>query len=352
MKLVVHIGHGKTGSTSIQQSLLNANGNLETQGVKYLGMMLEHARTPEKRSWQVPSGSDLLFKKIPPDVANADILAVLEQELALLHDEGVSRAIWSNEWLLTRRRSVLPALTALRDQGFDIEIQCYVRRHDKWAQSAYSQWGIKHKSYEGPLRDFKSWLPVFGDKDFRFTPDLLIWDRVFGEGFKVFNFDAAGDVVQHFLHINGVFGVSSFQENITPDPSIVAAQAVFNSRKRQHVFPTAFDGMLRRIERSDENRSILPTLDKLNPSAETLQNLVADRQDDILQINHFLERTGEPLLSFASPPKQSLHPTPWEMDQVILKLLYVLVEEVEQLRAMIRKLQAEAENTAAARRTE
>lgn len=340
VKLVVHIGHGKTGSTSIQQSLLAARPALATQGVHYLGLMLEHAQNAPRPAWQIMSGSNQFFDGTDPATANAELLAVLESELARLERAGVARAIWSNEWLLERSRSVLPALCDLKRRGQAIEIQCYVRRHDKWAQSAYAQWGLKHKSYAGPIRDFASWLPVFGDREFRFAPALAIWEAAFGTDLRVFNFDAAGDVVQHFLAANGLHDVESITENVSPDPAITAAQTVFNTMRRDQVLPTAFDGVQNMLRRHDQTGGApLPPIDRLMPSAGVLHDLVRDRAADIAQIDAMLARSGEPPLAFDSPPRQTLHPSPWEMDQLMLKLIFALTAELGGLRHQVATLQ-------------
>ena len=339
VKLIVHIGHGKTGSTSIQQSLLCAESILAQQGVKYLGLMLEHAQAGAKHGWQFRAGSDVFFDMTPPAEANAQIMSTIENELIFLQSIGVTRAIWSNEWLLTRSQSVMSALVALKDRGYDIEVQCYIRRHDKWAQSAYAQWGMKHKSYNGPVRNFTDWLPVFGDSQFRFYPSLSIWDKAFGNALKVFNFDLAGDVVQHFLRVNGISGVDSVQENKTPGPVVVASQAVFNSRSQGQVLPEVFDPILDLVKRTDENGVTLPPIDRLNPSLDILQSLVEARKDDIFQVNALLERSGEPKLSFATAPQHTPHPTPWEVDQFLLKLVFALSEELGQLKLQVGALQ-------------
>lgn len=341
VKLVVHIGHGKTGSSSIQKTLLQHASELARQGVKYLGLMLEHATSPSRMSWQNMGGSDAFFDTKSASDANNELYSVLLGEMSRLEKDNVSLAIWSNEWLATRGYQVLPALSELRGRGIDIEAQCYVRRHDEWAQSAYLQWGIKHKSYEGPLRDFESWLPVFGQRDFRFGPSLKTWDEVFGANLRVFNYDSAGDVVQHFLAANGISNIAAAKDNVTPDPVLLAAQSVFNGRAKRPVLPMAFNQINRLARKADENQSVLPTLDYLNASDEALADIVESRKDDIKEINHFLLRSGEPLLSFDKPVRRAPHPSPWEMDQFILKLVYSLAQETVQLRNQVTALEAQ-----------
>ncbi|WP_096788028.1 hypothetical protein [Rhodobacter sp. CZR27] len=345
VKLVIHVGHGKTGSTSIQQSLEAARDRLAAQGVQYLGLMLEHAATAERPRWQVQTGSNAFFQDTPPEEANAQLLRVLGDEADRLAAAGIRTAIWSNEWLFTRSRWVLGALLALQDRGLEIEVQCYVRRHDEWAQSAYAQWGLKHKSYEGPVRDFASWLETFGDRQFRFAPALAAWDGAFGPAFKVFNFDAAADVVHHFLNRNGLGELPTVKDNISPDRTLMVTQAVYNGRRRAQVPPHAFNAIRTLLERHDQNNATLPPLDQLAPSAEALQQLVQERRDDIERIDALLRRTGEPPLSFERPPRPARHPSSWEMDQLMLKLIFALSEELVQLRRQVAGLREQVGGT-------
>lgn len=100
--MIVHVGHGKTGSSSIQQSLNLAGDRLGQQGVHYLGLMLEHAQTRKRFPWQNQIGSGLFFDQMDAEQARAELLEVLEAEVEQLQAAKVARAIWSNEWLLKR----------------------------------------------------------------------------------------------------------------------------------------------------------------------------------------------------------------------------------------------------------
>lgn len=340
VKLVVHIGHGKTGSSSIQETLHLNMPTLARQGVKYLGLILENAEVERRLPWQRIDGSDAFFDGMSAADASEQLYGVLSESISKLRQSGFSLAIWSNEWLATRGAHVYSALEKIRESGTEVEIQCYVRRHDKWAQSAYLQWGIKDKSNEGPLRNYEAWLEDFGHRDFVFSPSLHYWDDIFGSKLRVFNYDAAGDVVQHFLIANGISGVTPITENVTPDQILLAAQSVFNARKKRRMAPVEFGPISWLMARSDENQTVLPPLDRLTPTAEVLHEIVATRQADIDDVNGFLLRSGEPPLGFDNPPMQAPHPSPWEMDQWILKLVYSLVEEIAQMRDQINTLQA------------
>lgn len=65
VKLIVHIGNGKTGSSSIQETLLAGRQALADQGVVDLGLMLEHGQNAVCPAWQQRSESDAFFMVVP-----------------------------------------------------------------------------------------------------------------------------------------------------------------------------------------------------------------------------------------------------------------------------------------------
>lgn len=341
VKLIVHIGHGKTGSSSIQETLLSGRDILADQGIAYLGLMLEHGGGLNRHDWQKRSGSDIFFANArDPLTANGEMFAALSEALSQCDRDGVTKTIWSNEWLAPRSGMVLPALQKIAESGHEIEIQCYVRRHDKWAISAYSQWGLKHKSYDGRVRDFESWMPVFGGRSIRFADDIKPWHDAFSDKLKVFNFDAIGDVVEHFLVNNQIAGVRPINENVSPSAVEIAAQAVFNSKHPISMRPSEYDKVANLLRRDAGTEQPLSTIDKLFPSQDALKTLLDDRRDDIATLNEHLARNGQPELDFTTPPRPVEHPTPWAMDQYLLRLVFGLNDELIALRARVATLEA------------
>ena len=294
VKLIVHIGHGKTGSSSIQQTLLSGRDILLIRNSLFWTYAGAWWRV-EPSHWQKRSGSDIFFANArDPLTANGEMpfVGVPSQ----CDRDGVTKAIWSNEWLAPRSGMVLPALQKIAESGHEIEIQCYVRRHDKWAISAYSQWGLKHKSYDGRVRDFESWMPVFGGRSIRFADDIKPWHDAFSDKLKVFNFDAIGDVVEHFLVNNQIAGVRPINENVSPSAVEIAAQAVFNSKHPISMRPSEYDKVASLLRR-DAGTEQPTTIDKLFPSQDALKTLLDDRRDDIATLNEHLARNGQPELT-------------------------------------------------------
>jgi len=340
-KLIVHIGHGKTGSSSIQETLLAGRNTLVEQGIAYLGLMLEHGASTYQHEWQKRSGSDIFFASThDPIAANSEIFGALSEALSELERNGIAKAIWSNEWLAPRSHMVLPALLKIAESGHEVEIQCYIRRHDKWAISAYSQWGLKHKSYDGRVREFEEWMQVFGGRAIRFADDIKPWHDAFSDNLKVFNFDAIGDVVRHFMDHNEIKNLQPINENVSPSAVEIAAQAVFNSKHLLSTHPNEYDKVVNLIRRDAGTEQPLATIDKLFPSPDSLKALIDERKDDIAVLNGHLARNRQPELDFATAPRSVEHPTPWAMDQYLLRLVFGLNDELLALRARVAALEA------------
>jgi len=313
---------------------------LAKQDIRYLGIMLEYAQNTAKQNWQIPGGADIFFSPQKADERAEEVYLILKEELEVLTKQGVKTAIWSNEWILERHAFMIPILQRLWDEGQEINLQCYVRRPDKWAQSAYSQWGLKHKTYLGEIKPFEKWRSDSGIS-FKAYPDVKQWVDCFGSDFRLFNFDETGNVVAHFLKVNGVRDLDVVNENITPSPEIMAAQAVFNNRSHDAVRPLSFIPFLNFLQRHDPAGVKTPELGDLMPSTDELARLVEESFDDVEKVNSILEASGEPPLSFASPPKQIDQPTSWEMEQFLLKAVFGLFQKVNNLQHQLDKVKKE-----------
>lgn len=337
-RLIVHIGAGKTGSSSIQLTLSNNAAALASQGVKYLGLMLEHAVTQTGRDWQRTPGSPAFFAGAEPPANHAqDLERILSDELAAASDAGLHTLIWSNEWMYSRHDRVLEALLRLRAAGHPVQVICYLRRHDKWVQSAYTQWGLKNKTYPGPIRPYGVWKQ---GRSFAQMPAVQPWIDAFGPDCLLFNFDAVGDVVTHFNARLGLTGLVPENDNISPDAAELAAWSVYNNRFEEVIAAGRFPQLLQPTLAQDALKARLPPLDALMPTPEDLARVVEENAADIAALNAAFAARGEAALRFDSPARQSQHPAPWEMDQFMLKMIFALQEQIMGLRARLAKAEA------------
>jgi hypothetical protein len=140
MKISIHVGMGKTGSTSIQtfleknheallQKKIFYSKNLDNIGIKNLAInRLDN------------------FENLP------EIINHLNH---FLKENKIQHFIWSLESLFTTNKEIIQTLKKLLIFT-EIEIIVFVRRQDHWYQSAFYQWGWKHKTYHGSyLIDFE-----------------------------------------------------------------------------------------------------------------------------------------------------------------------------------------------------
>ena len=138
--VILHIGKGKTGSSSIQQFLQTNRDVLEFHGIfsvlpeiPAVGYQLSDFNHPEK----------------------------FHQALQYLKEFSQKRhfntILWTNE---TFEHLTLDFIHRFRDMfpTSNFRIIVFLRRQDRWIQSAYYQWGIKHKIYPGPVKSFDAFL--------------------------------------------------------------------------------------------------------------------------------------------------------------------------------------------------
>ena len=232
-RLIFHIGAGKTGTSSIQASLNEARQQLNEEGYDYWGLMLEFAPVILYQ-WQKASASKE-FLSLDPQTATEQVTNVLSQSISSAQASGIHTA----EWFFGRHSSVIPALKALEEAGVEIQTVAYVRRHDAWAKSAYVQWGLKHKTYRGPLIPFKDYIKK---RPVAFAGTLRPWLEAFPDTFLLRNFDEAGNVVDDFRTTLGITAeLPDVRTNESPSPEELFFRSLYNNTVRDEAPPVNFD---------------------------------------------------------------------------------------------------------------
>lgn len=97
-RLTVHVGAGKTGTSSIQATLLSNQSELNEQGIHYMGLMLEQAPL-KKYLWQKQRDTEA-FSELDGETRRQQALEVIRNSVKKFQDKGISHAIWSNESFL------------------------------------------------------------------------------------------------------------------------------------------------------------------------------------------------------------------------------------------------------------
>lgn len=162
MKLIIHIGAGKTGTTSIQSNL-NLNKELLYKHKSiYCGMYFENVEGHDLKGGAFERFSNDFYKS-HADFKNTVVSSIRKLKEICVRD-GIENVVWVNESLYESPFLIKEALDSCSDVVDSVEIIFYMRRQDRWLKSAYQQWGIKHKVYGGVVRSFESWLPLMLSK--------------------------------------------------------------------------------------------------------------------------------------------------------------------------------------------
>ena len=335
MKIVVHIGDGKTGSSSIQEYLEKSSESLSADNIKYLGIMLEHCDKILHPDWQFRGGSDRFFAD-EPSQASDQFLKSLQQELCNA-DAAYDKAVISNEWIFSRPHHIVPALRHIQNMGHEVEVILYVRQPVKWLISAYTQWGIKHKTYPGRVRPFKEWVK---GRIPNYAEDIGIWKNEVQDRLRVFNYDELEDVVEHFCETIGTGFIPTMNKrvNVVPGQDYLDIWAFFNNQFEGEVVANHFEmvakyiGIDKGLKKIGSHGDLMPTVSDVNDLQDKLRS-------EISHLNTALHEQGQPTLAVEIPFTPSKGPSSWDIDQWLLMMVFNLSDRVKQLQDQINKMQ-------------
>lgn len=336
LKLIVHIGHGKTGSSSIQGTLLSQPAVLAEANTAYVGLNWELA--PKRDfSWQRPDGwGELLALN---DVALVEQVSVaIIGNLQVLQAQGIERVIWSNESLFSSYVRYGPAIDAVRQRmGIDVQIVCYLRRHDAWARSAYMQWGVKHKAYAGRVKTFGEWIE---HNSIDFSRHVRKWLRTDWDEFSLRNFDACDDVVGDFLAVVGLAdsGLSVVRDNDSPSATALALWALYNSQSPEPVLPAALQSFLSRsglLNKPVEGFDVSCFL----PSSKQLQAVLDRSAGDVAAVSELFERFGQPPVQQVPMKERPLGVDTSQLIAALLDICRTQDHELQQLKQRLTRLE-------------
>lgn len=331
-RLVLHIGAGKTGTTAIQGALKADEEALAQRRVRYLGLMFE--RFGERCfDWQRPSMIHG-FHALPVAEGARQFASVLRE--CLRASDLSATLVLSNESFLGQNAAVIRALGPFVEEGLDLAVVAYVRRHDQWAKSAFIQWGIRHKTYSGPQQSFGQWDNAVRNA---FYPKLRPWLDAFGSRVLVRNYDAVSNVVTDFYSATGLGQkqdpVRRYQ---APGASELALRALFNQVNPGKSSPQQF-------ERLFGNPATLPAtplatwLGTLLPTDADLQRVTDEATADRDQVNAILARQGQPPLDTQAKPQRGIEVDP---EAILMTLFQALVRqggELERVKARLDRLE-------------
>lgn len=235
MKFILHVGMGKTGTSSIQTVLKLRNDDLHAQKVHYLGMwFIDTANNADN----IPVMRDIMRQPAEEQAKTAHNFA--DRSVAAAREVGAETLILSNEMLFNSGEQFHPFIDVLAER-FDLKIIAYMRDPHQWLPSAFAQWGIRHKFNQGPLQPFSK----LGRDLIKQYEGIRTWTETFGDVFELRKHDTSIDVVQDFATACGVEmdpGDARFLERSEPAETVM--RAAFNSRFQEEVLPHKFNRIL------------------------------------------------------------------------------------------------------------
>lgn len=326
--LVLHIGAGKTGSTSIQFTLRRIPEVLAAQATAYAGLMLEKVPGATRHAWCVEGAPQRYFRAQDRAGTNEEVYQTILAELKRQGELGARQVIWSNEAFLTRHDRILGVIEQLARDGVPIRLICYVRRHDKWARSAYVQFGIKFKTYTGPLRNFKEWTD---HQNIAFAKDLEIWRTAFPDQLELYNFDEIKDVASHFMDLVDLQDIEVVRANDSPSNALLAAWSVFNGRQQETTLPNAFTRLAAPLKVLQPKGKPVPPLDELLPDANDLLAIQETYKADLEAVNAILEAQGQPPMVYGAVDEKRRDVSGWEIDRMLFQMVFSLQRQVLEL---------------------
>lgn len=313
--LVVHIGTGKTGSTAIQAYLRKNKLENEKAGVYYWGLNLEHAPITTEYGWRKPDGIGIL-QRMPEADACREVTAGLME--ALLAAEDNSLIVWSNESIYEKPGIFIPAiLSSAVNAPVEIKAIAYARNVRSYLRSAYTQWGIKHKTYTGKIKGFKEWTQ--GSLGFlSYGQKLQKWHFELKSRFDLVNYDSVDNVVNDFrlragLVEKGVDIPSVAREYSSPSDIHLALFALYNNSFTQPVLPRDVSNLLKHNKCNDGDYTF-SDLTRILPAESDLDELTQLLVNELEILNSILSEKNQPLLQ---PGNSDIkHPLPDRLDMI------------------------------------
>lgn len=213
MKLILHIGTGKTGTTALQQFLCANAKKLREHGIHY-------ATPPHEFNFNSVPNTQLLtgldkfrafflhhLRGAERDgahtiIASSEILYSIRSRARFMAKNSSADALSEERNLIERLRASIPAEVECR-------VLCYVRRPDHWLESVYNQNVKSGVLFTGDVIDFLNMIEDMLD----YHRCLSIWREVFGSSacsVRVYE-SALPNVIDDFMNnVVGIEDISAF----------------------------------------------------------------------------------------------------------------------------------------------
>lgn len=232
IEIILHVGMGKTGTSSIQQALSQNAELLLSQGILYLGMWFDLI-DPRFSGIQ---GQQKFYQSSPEEM-EAHAIRFLERLENKSQESGASHFLVSNEEIYGQIKQITPFIAALKTRA-RVKLIAYARDPREWLPSAYNQWSVFHKNYTGPIRPYaevaKRLVLVYSG--------FLQWGASFQDILTVRPFSKAMNVVEDFANtLNLQLDIPTQRTLERADTSEGLLRAFYNNRLSENALPSLFD---------------------------------------------------------------------------------------------------------------
>lgn len=324
MEIILHIGMGKTGTSSIQEALLLNRDNLLKQGVLYLGMWFDII---EPKFAKISGQADF-FRSSPDEMK--DLARVFVRNVAArLKETGAEKAIISNEEIYAQVGAISPFIAEIKEFT-KVRLISYVRDPREWLPSAYNQWSVYHKTYMGPIRSYKEMSRELIGTYHGFQ----LWGAHFSDLITVRKFDRKINIVDDFSAVAGInLPITALRTQERTEPAEGLLRLVFSNQDSAQYLPSDFDA------------AIFGLALKQVPSIAHLadMSLNYEQTDDILSkrgnlFEYIKEKFGVDVLEGVAPPQ-----TPIDLPALRNRLLEYALSMLHAQSLRIRSLEAAIE---------
>ena len=309
---LIHIGTGKTGSTSIQRFFKDHRAEHKSLGLHYLGLHLSLTDQPILYPWQSEDEEKVFdFQRLDDSTAYLQLEHVLCQLLDQNEATLPSCFVWSFESIYERPQVYAKLIASLKERyPIEMKILALTRNHIDYLKTSYNQWGLKHKTYQGPVLPFTDWAELkkgmlsYGRK-------LKIWDDQFGEHFMLLNYDCLDDAVVALIQnlpsdicqpvLDTYKGFKRYE--LTPRPELLALYALFHNRNYDSALPLDMVELLTQVPQLRHPHPALPCADELFPGIQQIQHVMQKQMlaYDAALIDGMLKKRDQPPLQNTVP---------------------------------------------------
>lgn len=252
MRLNLHIGYNKTGTTAIQSFLNGNRERLLANGILY-------------PATGVYDNAHYSFSQFFMGQPSSDEVRAGDQFIENLADEiaksGADEVIISSEYLMQANKQIIKKIRMTVDDHFsgvdEIRVVVYLRRHDEWFESVFNQ-AIKsgaNRQWELDIHDYV--LRSLGNPSVDYLAVLDRWANEFGvENIRVRPFQKDqfknGNFIEDFLSALGLdFDLTDFLPSVKENKSMPAGNLYLT-------------GLVQQLPESEAKKSLLNVLLKMD----------------------------------------------------------------------------------------